>query len=259
MLSEVLGGTGHLDVETGGERRGRMCAPPVGYDDSVETPLLAEQLCEQPTVLGAVGAPETVVGRHDRPGAGETHRILEGTQVELAQRSFGYLRRDVVTFGLLVVGHEVLDAGTDPVGLQFADVCHRQCSGQGRILRHALEVATGQRMAMEVDRGSEQHVSSLADRLGRQHSSHLAEHVDIPGRSQRGSTGHAGRGAGEPPCAARPGRSVAHGQSTQSELLHPGCVPHVDSCGSGDEVPRSNPSRRSAALRVRSLRGLVVR
>ena len=76
---------GHLDVEPGIGRLDRVVdAEPVGHDEAVEAPLVAEDVGEQATVLGAVFGAEAVVGAHDPPGAALLDRALERAEVDLA-------------------------------------------------------------------------------------------------------------------------------------------------------------------------------
>ena len=60
--------TGHLQVEAGVRRRRCLVdAVPVGHDEAVEAPLVAQDLGEEPSVLRGVFTGDLVVRAHDRP------------------------------------------------------------------------------------------------------------------------------------------------------------------------------------------------
>ena len=68
----------HLEVEPGRRRDlGGGHAEPVGDDEPLEAPLVAEDVVEEPVVLGAPDAVEPVVAGHDAEGAALAHRQLE--------------------------------------------------------------------------------------------------------------------------------------------------------------------------------------
>ena len=87
-----------------------VAAVPVAHDDTVETPVAAQDVAEQPLVLGAERPVEPVVGGHHAAHAGTRHRRLERDEVELAQRLLVDLDGDGHPLELGVVGDEVLDA-----------------------------------------------------------------------------------------------------------------------------------------------------
>ncbi len=102
--------SGHLQVEAGVRRGGGLVdAVPVGHDETVEAPLVAQDLGEQPSVLCGVFAGDLVVRAHDAPGARFLDGALERSEVELAERALVDVDVDGHPFDLGVVGHEVLD------------------------------------------------------------------------------------------------------------------------------------------------------
>ncbi len=113
----------HLEVEPGVGGAGRIVdAVPVGDDEAVEAPLVAQDLGEQSAVVGAELAVEAVVGAHDPPGVGLLHGALERAQVELAQCALVDVHVDAHALDLGVVGGEVLDGDGDVVRLHATDV-----------------------------------------------------------------------------------------------------------------------------------------
>ena len=115
--------SGHLEAEAGvGGRGGVVDAVPVGDDEPVETPLVAQDVGQQSAVLGAVLAVELVVGAHDAPGVRLLDGPLEGPQVQLAQGAFVDPGVDGHALDLGVVGDEVLHRDGDVVRLHARDV-----------------------------------------------------------------------------------------------------------------------------------------
>ncbi len=85
--TEPGGGSRHLEVEAGqGGRRGGVRPEPVGHDEPVEAPLTAQDPSDELGLLAAIRAVDLVVGGHDRPDAGLVDGLLEGDEVDLAQR-----------------------------------------------------------------------------------------------------------------------------------------------------------------------------
>jgi hypothetical protein len=69
----------HLEVQTGRERGNPVVhRSPVRDDEAVKTPLVPEDLREQPVILRPVDAVDPVVGAHHRPGVRSCDRGLEG-------------------------------------------------------------------------------------------------------------------------------------------------------------------------------------
>ena len=89
LVAAVARRTGHFQIKPGVHRGlGRPRAEPVGHDDPVITPVLAQDLCQKPFRFSGIGAVQLVVGGHDPPGPRLFHRRLEGDEIDLAQRAF---------------------------------------------------------------------------------------------------------------------------------------------------------------------------
>ncbi|BCK71472.1 hypothetical protein Srufu_054250 [Streptomyces libani subsp. rufus] len=71
--------------------------------------------------------------------------MLEGREIELAQRARGDAVVDGEPVGLGVVAHEVLDGRTDAALLHPTDISGPDLAGEQRVFRIALEVPAAQR------------------------------------------------------------------------------------------------------------------
>ncbi len=220
---------GHLEIES--SRRGvdrRVRAEPVGHDQTVEAPLLSEDGGEQRAVLATPLAIDLVVGRHHGPHAHLSDRRLERSQVELSERPLGHLRADRHPLELRVVGHEVLDGGTDALALYALDVGHSQPGREERILAVALEVSARKGRAVQVDGRGENELRALRLQLAGERGADLAHQLDIPRRPESGATRKARRRR-SPAHVGAPyaGGAVAHLERGNSESLDARRVPPV--------------------------------
>ena len=116
------------------------------------------------------------------------HRDLERHQVQLAQGAFVDDTVDRHPFELGFVAGEVLDRGGDPLGLHAADERRSKFAGEQWVLGIGLEVATGQRGAMQVDGRGKQDPTGLCTGLVAECHTEFAEQVLVPGRSERSAT-----------------------------------------------------------------------
>ena len=147
----------HLEVEAGGDRgHARIHRSPVRDHGTLEAPLVAQHLGEQPVVLRGGDAVDPVVRAHHGPRLLAPHDPLEGGKVDLAQRALVDLGAHRHPVGLLVVRGEVLEGRADPGRLQAAHPRGAELAGQQRVLGEVLEVATAQRRALDVDARAEQ-------------------------------------------------------------------------------------------------------
>ena len=157
-LVEPLG-VGHLVVHPGVERGGRRAGgPEVGLQVALEAPLLAQHRVQQVAVLGGVGAAHPVVGAHDRRDLRVLDDHLERQQVQLPQRALVELDVRAEALVLLVVDRVVLGHRDHAVlldGLGDLDAHH---AAQVRVLGEVLEVAPGDRRAVQAHAGALEHV-----------------------------------------------------------------------------------------------------
>ena len=187
----------HLQMQAGGDRRDAVVdRQPVRHDDAAEAPLLDEDLAQQPPALHAVLAVQAVVGRHDRPRVGLVDGDLERAQVDLAQRALVHDRVGVHAPRLVLVGDQMLQAGTDAASLHAANERGRHPAAEHRVLGEVLEVAPAERRALEVDPRSQQHADALGAALRRDRTRNLLDELQIPRGRERGLRREARRGQG---------------------------------------------------------------
>ena len=163
LLAVDANRSGHLQAQAGiGCARSVVHSVPVRHDETVETPLVAQDVGQEASVVGAELAVEAVVGAHHPPRPGLLDGALEGTQVQLAQSAFVDVDVDAHPLDLGVVGDEVLDRDGDVVRLHATDVRDGERAGELGVLAVALERAPADRGSMEVDGGTEDDVGRLA-------------------------------------------------------------------------------------------------
>lgn len=224
---------GHLQVQSGAQGLDRAVAPePVAHDDAVEAPLVAQDLGQQPVVVGAVRAVQPVVGAHDGPHAGPLHRRLERHQVHLAQRALVDLRRHRHPLELGLVADEVLDAGRNTLVLQPGDVGDRHLRRQHRILTVELEVAAADRRAVQVHGRRQQHMGVLRAGLAPESPADLVDEGRVPRGPEGRTTRERRRGRPGPRRPPGTGRSVGHPDGRDRGLVEGGGVPRV---GAGEQ------------------------
>jgi hypothetical protein len=116
--------------------------------------LPAEDLGEQPSVLGCVDTVYFVVGAHDRPRPRLGDHSLETLEIDLPQGPSIDLRIRAHSVVLGVVGREVFDRCADAVALQSADPRRAEHTAEMRVLGVVLEVAAAAGIALDVHAGS---------------------------------------------------------------------------------------------------------
>ena len=185
---------GHLEIETRCEgRHPGIHGTPVGDDEPLEPPLVAQQLGQQPVVLGGCDPVDAVVGAHHRPRLLRRHHSLEGGQVDLAQRALVDLRTHRHAVGLLVVGSEVLERCAHTGRLDAANPRSAEHPADQRILGEVLEVATAQGRPLDVHARAEKHPDALRACFLAEGAAHALHEVDIPARGDARRRREAGR------------------------------------------------------------------
>ena len=99
-----------------------------------------------------------------------------------------------------------------PAALQASDVRDGHARGEVGVLREALEVAAAERRAVDVDRGTQQHLRALGLRLLCQRLADAFDKRSVPGGGQRDPGREAGGldAGGRAALAARAVRPVGH-------------------------------------------------
>ncbi len=175
----------HLEVQPRVRRARRVVdAVPVGHDEAVEAPLVAQDLRQQSAVVGTELAVEAVVGAHDPPRVAVLHGEFERAQIELAEGAFVDVDVDAHPLDLGVVRGEVLDRDGHVVRLHATDVGRSQRAGEFGVFAVALERATADGGPMQVDGGAQHDVRALAARLGADQRSDLTDEPRIPGGAE---------------------------------------------------------------------------
>ncbi len=217
-------------------------------------------------MLRAPQAVEPVVPRHDTERASVAHGVLEGDQVDLAQRAFVDHRAHGVALELGIVAHEVLDRRRHAGGLGSFDEGGGQPPRQEGILGVTLEIATGQGRPGDVHRRGQQDPASSGARFLGQQGTDVADEIRIPGGSERRSARHARRGLGLGARQGRPAgavRSVGDAHRRDPEAGNAGNGPQILPGGErrllvhreiGDETPHPGvgcaPRARCRLLRL---------
>ena len=180
----VIGGA-HLDIEPVHRRVMRAVRPaPVGNAETVELPLALEDVLQEVLVFPAPLPAEPVVGGHERQRA-RADGLLEGGEVDLAERPLVDDRVDPAAVPFLVVQRVVLHARRDVVVLDAAHHLGRHPADLVGVFAEVLEVAAAEGRADDVDAGSEDDVLVAVPRLRAQRLAEEPAHGRVPRRRQR--------------------------------------------------------------------------
>ena len=221
-LHDVLGLCGiarHHQVVAGshllfGRQLGAL-AYPVGHHDTLVAPFVAQHGGQQVFVALGIDPVDEVVRRHQRPGLAAADSHLEALQVELAQ---GSLAQALVSPGarrLLRVDGKVLGRDAYALALYALDDRRAYQSRHDRVFRVVFEVASAERVAVQVHAWSQHDVDTIFQRLVADGLSHLFHQVGVPRRCQTRADGES-RGIERLGSAVAvgvdvyPGRSVGH-------------------------------------------------
>ena len=134
-----------------------MTATPVGDDDTVEAPVVLQDLVQKSGIMTVVLVLVEVVGTHDSPCASFLHGSLEGREVDLVEGTVGYLHIHLMTVFLVVVQGIVLHAGSYAQRLQSLDIGHHHTGGEIGIFAHVLEVTATEGGAVDVHARTQNH------------------------------------------------------------------------------------------------------
>ncbi len=193
----------HLEIQARPDRLDAILPrlEPVGDDETLEAPLVLQDLPQEVAVLGAVVPVHPVVRAHDR-GDSRIHDALEGRKVDLPEGALADPDVDRVACLLDGVEGVVLGAGHHVVPLRS----HRQ--GRGHLAQQVGVLAVGllgtspQGMAEQVQAGSQPHVGALGARLLRGRAADAVLQGSVPARSAGHGHGEARGGAEADPSRA---------------------------------------------------------
>ena len=118
---------------------------PVAHDIAFKAPLIAQDIRQQPSVLGGILTVDLVIRAHDGPGLGLFDRALKCRQIDFAQRALvdNRIARHAAVF--LAVGSKMLDARADIPALHALNEGGRQFARQIGVFAEILEVSPAQR------------------------------------------------------------------------------------------------------------------
>ena len=190
------------DVE---EIGGAFTRPPVGHEGAGPAPLAAQDGGVEVVVVVVPEAVDLVVAAHDVVGPADLHADLERPEVDLAEGAFGAARIVVVAVGLLVVQREVLRHGGRAGGLDAARHGRRHQPGEERVFGEILEVASAERVAVDVHAGAEDAVDAVQLHLLADLVIHRFDQLVVPCAGEQGADRQERGVRGE----AQPGGAVA--------------------------------------------------
>ena len=115
-------------------------ANPVGHDDALEPPIIAQDFGQQIVVAHRVLAIDLVVGSHDRPWVALADGNLKATQIDFTGSTLRDTLVDAGAVGLLRVHGEVLGRHAHIFFLYTVDVSCGNLTRYQRVFRVVLEV-----------------------------------------------------------------------------------------------------------------------
>ena len=238
LARAVAAGGGHLEVGARAHALDEVVVrAPVGHDEAVEAPGVAQDLLQEVGVFVGVDGVDHIVGGHDGLGAPLAHGDLEVGEVDLAQ---GALVHDGVgghAPQLRVVRGEVLRAGGHAVCLDAADVARGHLAREIGVLGEVFEVAPAEGAALDVEAGAEQHAHVLRGGLLAEHFAELLAERGVPGVGHGRGRRITGRGQGAAQAQLVAGallladavRAVRQGHVFNAQPLHALGLPEVTS------------------------------
>ena len=175
-----------------------MCATPVTYHHSVETPFPLQDTVQGIFILAAPLILVKVVRAHDRPGASFLDGRLEGRKVYFIKGTVVHFHVSQETIGFLIVESVVLDARSHSVALDALHVRYDHGRRQERILTEILETAAVKRSPAYVDAGTQEHILlPVASLLADAYSVELGQ-IRVPTRRESGQCRESGTGIARP-------------------------------------------------------------
>ena len=184
-LADELVHAGLQEVVDGADLlHGLAGAGPVGHDNTVEAPFLAEDGIEKFAIGLRIRTVDAVIRGHDGPGVGFLHSNLEALEIEFAEGARvdpGVIGHAV---GFLAVAGEVLHGDAHAVGLDAAGVGGGHLAGQERILGEILEVTAAEGVAVQVHAGGQQDVGAVFLHLLAHRGGEFLHQRRVPGRCQ---------------------------------------------------------------------------
>ena len=171
----------HVDVESGQRSLdGRPGVAEVGEDETLESPLFFQDFIEQPLVVAAQFAVQSVCGGHAAPRIGLFDSDLISAQIDFAQRTFVHAAHVPVSVEVATVDGEVFDTGRYPFPLHASYLGCSQFAVQVGIFCQIFEKTASQRIAVDVECRAEDHTDSSCTAFRPDHLSGLFDELRIP-------------------------------------------------------------------------------
>ena len=196
---------GHAVLHVGAAARHTQIAPgvhgghavaqraPVGHDHAVKAPVPAQHLGQQPGIIAGMYIVDTRIAAHDGFGMrGLDDRFKRG-QVQLAQGALVHLTVAVEALVLLIVGGKVLETCARAALLRTLHPRRAHCARDKRVLGEILEIASAQRVALDVDAGAKHDVHTVGKSLLADGFALGLQQLGIPRCTARHGGGKAGR------------------------------------------------------------------
>ena len=98
---------------------------PVRHHISVKSPFVSQHIREHLLILTQICTIEHIIGIHDRPRFFFFHHALKSRKIDLPHSPFIHLGRTGHTVILLIIGHEMLRAGSHMFALYTVDKSSR--------------------------------------------------------------------------------------------------------------------------------------
>ena len=217
---------------------------PVGHDQPGKAPILAQNIGQQPVVVAGVDVVDARVAAHNGFGLGSLDYGFKRGQVQLAQGALIHLAVAVEPLVLLIVRGKMLEAGACAGALRALHPCRAHRARNAGILGKILKVAPTQRVALDVDAGSQHHVHAVGKSFLTDGLSLGFQQLGVPSCAARHSCREAGgrlglvdtQHIGAVFLAAHAVGTVAHRNGGDAVLRHRLAVPEIRTVAKADFI-----------------------
>ena len=215
---------------------------PVGDDQAFKAPVTAQYLGQQPGIVTGVDVVDARIAAHNGLGLCVFDNSLKRGQIQLPHRALVHLTVAVEPLVLLVVGGKVLQAGTRAAALRALHPCRAHSAGNAGVLGKILKVASAQRVALDVDAGTQHHVHTVRKPFLTDGLALGFKQRGVPGCAACHGSGKAGRRLGLVDAqhigavflAAHAMGTVTHRDGGDAVLLHCLAVPEIRTIAKAD-------------------------
>ena len=153
---------------------------PIGDDQALKAPTVAQDILGQDFVFTAIAAIKAVVGAHHRPRLCLPHGSFEGWQVDFVQGSRIDQRINNHALGFLIVHGEVFNAGARAGRLHAGDKGDGHGAGQIRVFAVIFEITAAKRASLNIDPGAQQNGNVFRLTFATNCDTDLGNQVRIP-------------------------------------------------------------------------------